>query len=649
MGHRDHSPKQPTGTSTSRTSQEKPVSNTASSLGCFYALQPAIQKPSLKTLTSNDILQLQRTIGNASVRRLLSGSASHSMEQAADDLLNVHQLEVNLLGRRDRQESTRGVQLNSRDRGAEEKVRLNAHATIQRTIKFGNDSYGTDEYDELLDVLDAYDRDFVDAIRRDENLQTALKQMLAHSADNEHTYELNLNDVARLKSDVEAKAKDASPTEEPEEKIAAVEGWEQAALLEGAWANLANAMAQSWWGGRGGETKQGEGDGGNFQFGNALKNPDALWLDLMKGLWKELGTGAVFIDANSLQPSMTPEVLNVAKEELKAAFANIDAAMDSDDSEPWTAVSPGEAGMAQDVYAKYKKQFADDIRLVVNNLVAFAEKNKPAAKEGDKGENTLLGNLKTQTDGELRAWLKEQAAVSGKNGFIEWYALADADDVETLMEIVVGGAKESQEPEPLDKLPIGELIRYFNQTAASGHDIKPEKAQKIADELNSLEKIQETALPEAFETYKMIMHDLGNPPEDGNLIMVFHSLAVSSGLSGQTFEKSDREGVTRESTRIYINVRQVMEKIKDRTDDVKAKKLKLATGTIIHEIAHAYGHDAESGKHKHAYTGVETPGGHAGIKEQFTSGNKKRWFVDPDIVAAMWLRGIDKLKELLTN
>jgi hypothetical protein len=91
MNTHDHSVKKSVDTDINQNSQEVPIQADVSGLGSFYAMQRAIYKPSRETLTSDVVLQLQRTIGNHRVAQLIAQSG----QNLADPENNSVQQQVN--------------------------------------------------------------------------------------------------------------------------------------------------------------------------------------------------------------------------------------------------------------------------------------------------------------------------------------------------------------------------------------------------------------------------------------------------------------------------------------------------------------------------------------------------------------------------
>jgi len=71
MNTHDHSTKNSVDTATKQPSQEVPAQEDLSRLGTFYSLQDTVRDPRSEAFTPSTVLQLQRTIGNQAVQRLL--------------------------------------------------------------------------------------------------------------------------------------------------------------------------------------------------------------------------------------------------------------------------------------------------------------------------------------------------------------------------------------------------------------------------------------------------------------------------------------------------------------------------------------------------------------------------------------------------
>jgi hypothetical protein len=87
MTTHDRSTKKQVDVSPPKTSLEEQAPDNASGLASFYAIQGAIQKPSRETLTPRAILQLQRTIGNQAVLRMLAGVSSDRVQRLSNSSL----------------------------------------------------------------------------------------------------------------------------------------------------------------------------------------------------------------------------------------------------------------------------------------------------------------------------------------------------------------------------------------------------------------------------------------------------------------------------------------------------------------------------------------------------------------------------------
>lgn len=78
MTTRDYAVKKQPNVSSTKISQHDQIPDNSSGLTDFYQMQQAVEKPNAMTLTPRVIINLQRTIGNQAVQRLLNKSASVS-------------------------------------------------------------------------------------------------------------------------------------------------------------------------------------------------------------------------------------------------------------------------------------------------------------------------------------------------------------------------------------------------------------------------------------------------------------------------------------------------------------------------------------------------------------------------------------------
>jgi len=109
MSTHDHSVKTSADSDTKQASQEISFQDDITGLSGFYGLRRAIQKPSKETLTSGAVLQLQRTIGNQAVIKMLSQTGKPTIQRAPNrNGLNIYDdnSEIDLLGRTTRVTAT---------------------------------------------------------------------------------------------------------------------------------------------------------------------------------------------------------------------------------------------------------------------------------------------------------------------------------------------------------------------------------------------------------------------------------------------------------------------------------------------------------------------------------------------------------------
>lgn len=88
MTNHGHSINKQVDTISTNTLQEEQVPESMLGLGRFDAMQHAIKNPSKETLTPQTVIQLQRTIGNQAVLRMLAGSKSNGNLQSIDEGLS---------------------------------------------------------------------------------------------------------------------------------------------------------------------------------------------------------------------------------------------------------------------------------------------------------------------------------------------------------------------------------------------------------------------------------------------------------------------------------------------------------------------------------------------------------------------------------
>lgn len=86
MTEPDHSAKKQVDTITTNISQEGQVPHDVPGSGSFHAMQQAIKKPSKERFTANDVLQLQRAVGNRAVKKLLADAG----QRTNDNSYRVH-------------------------------------------------------------------------------------------------------------------------------------------------------------------------------------------------------------------------------------------------------------------------------------------------------------------------------------------------------------------------------------------------------------------------------------------------------------------------------------------------------------------------------------------------------------------------------
>lgn len=329
---------------------------------------------------------------------------------------------------------------------------------------------------------------------------------------------------------------------------------------------------------------------------------------------------------------------------------------DGEKTTAWDKIEESEKDSVADIVPDITKIVEQIIKSTYIDICMSSIKSFTPKTKGDQEVEKLLPILKRggkDTDEELanlEVNLGELGYVRGEVDGLCYYVL-ESDGLpelaRSLIELILGEVETKKEVYPkLENIntDIKGLLKYYNLTAAKGHKLTPEIISRIVSKVSAEGFLDnnDTNIEGAYSTFQTIMHGMRK-----KAIFVFSDYDVTDGLSGTTF--GENEDVQRRVPKIYINIAKVSQKLglEGKTGKFKDDNLKLISGTIIHELSHAFGFDPEADEYKSAYSGISTPGGHASVEEQYAKGKEKRWFVDPDFIAALWLKMILKKQEIV--